>query len=230
MKRPQAALFDRLAARDKLYDYPPASLAKLDALVEHKGLTLDIGCGDGSIAAALRGGHVVAFDVSERCAALCARRGVPALVADAHQALPFTSNGFDTVYCVDVLHHLERQWEALLVEIWRVLKPGGTLVIVEPDARNPFVRITQAPGSLLRVAPFDNEPAIDSDELVPLLEAQGYECRCSPIHIVGEQVERNVFPMWQRLLKAPFVLALAFLYRNRPNKFAIVATKRGETA
>jgi hypothetical protein len=96
---------------------------------------------------------------------------------------------------------------------------------VEPDARNPFVRWTQAPGSPLRVAPFDNEPAIDPEMVLPLLERRGYESTCAPIHIDGEQVERSVFPMWQRLAKAPFVYALAFWCRSLPNKFAIVATK-----
>jgi len=38
-------------------------------------------------------------------------------------------------------------------------------------------------------------------------------------------MRRSVFPWWQRLLKAPFVLALAAWHGNRPNKFAIVARK-----
>ncbi|NUM55137.1 MAG: class I SAM-dependent methyltransferase [Candidatus Hydrogenedentes bacterium] len=223
MRRPQAALFDALAAGEALYVYPPESLEKLNALVPDKGRTLDVGCGDGAIAAALTAPLVIGFDVSQRCAHLSATRGISSLVADATQAFPFAERSFDTVYCVDVLHHLEGRWAPLLIEVRRVLRPRGTLVIVEPDARNPFVRITQAPHSLLRVAPYNNEPAIDPNDLLPLLEGQGYACTCAPIHVSGEQVVRNVFPLWQRIAKAPFVLAVAFLYRNRPNKFAIVA-------
>lgn len=225
MKRPQAALFDTLASGDRLYTYPSDSLARLDALVPDKGRTLDVGCGDGTIAAALRAPLVIGFDISYRCARLSRRRGAPSIVADATEALPFATGAFDTVYCVDVLHHFERNWAGPLIEIRRVLKCGGTLVIVEPDARNPFVRITQAPGSPLRVAPYPNEPAIDPGELLPLLEEQGYQCSCGPIHITGEQAVRNVFPLWQRVAKAPFVIALALLYRNMPNKFAIVARR-----
>ena len=225
MRRPQAALFDTLAAGEQLYVYPPESLKKLNALVAEKGRTLDIGCGDGTIAAALEAPLVIGFDVSHRCARLGVARGVPSLVADATEALPFAAGTFDTVYCVDVLHHLEGKWAPLLLEVKRVLRESGRLVVVEPDARNPFVRITQAPGSPLRVAPYNNEPAIDPGDLLPLLEELGYECSCAPIHIAGEQVVRSVFPIWQRIAKAPFVLALAFVYRNRPNKFAIVARK-----
>jgi SAM-dependent methyltransferase len=227
VRRPQAALFDTLAAGEQLYVYPPESLEKLNGLVPEKGRTLDVGCGDGTIAAALEAPLVIGFDVSHRCARLGVARGVPSLVADATEALPFGDETFDTVYCVDVLHHLEGKWAPLLIEVRRVLRARGTLVIVEPDARNPFVRITQAPGSPLRVAPYNNEPAIDPNELLPLLEEQGYVCACTPIHIAGEQVVRSVFPLWQRIAKAPFVLALAFVFRKRPNKFAIVARKMG---
>ena len=226
MKRPQAALFDRLAAGAQLYDYPEESLAKLDALLADKGRTLDVGCGDGTIAVALRAQFVVGFDVSHRCAQLSTRRGIPSVVADATEALPFPDSSFDTVYCVDVLHHLEGNTPRLLREIQRVLRANGALIIVEPDARNPFVRVTQAPGSLLRVAPFDNEPAIDPEELLPVLEQLGFAWTCAPIQINGEQLERRTFPLWQRVLKAPFVLAIAFCYRHVPNKFAIVARKQ----
>lgn len=225
MKRPQAALFDALAAGEQLYVYPQESLAKLNALVKKKGRTLDVGCGDGAIPAAFDAPRTFGFDVSPRCAGLSTMGGVPSIVADATQALPFATESFDTVYCVDVLHHLEGHQPPLLREIHRVLRPEGQLAIVEPDARNPFVRITQAPNSLLRVAPYTNEPAIDPSDLLSILHELGFSCTCDPIHITGEQVVRSVFPMWQRLAKAPFVLALAFFYRNRPNKFAILAQK-----
>ena len=228
MKRPQSALFDRLAAGSQLYAYPSESLRKLDALVEEKGRTLDVGCGDGTIPQAFDVPWVTGFDLSFRCATLARQRGIASAVADATAGFPYATGFFDTVYCVDVLHHLERCWQPLLDEVDRVLRPCGNLVIVEPDARNAFVRWTQAPGSPLRVAPYDNEPAIDPDELMPLLEERGYTASCRPIHIEGEQVERSIFPLWQRLAKAPFTLALAFLYRNVPNKFVIIATRAGD--
>jgi SAM-dependent methyltransferase len=225
VKRPQSALFDRLAAGDRLYTYPRESLEKLNALVAVKGRTLDVGCGDGTIAEGFDAPCIAGFDVSHRCAVLARRRGIHAVVADAAGGLPYADRVFDTVYCVDVLHHVEQRWEPVFAEIDRVLQPGGTLAIVEPDARNPFVRWTQAPNSPIRVAPFDNEPAIDPAELLPQLESRGYTLTIRPIHIEGEQVERSVFPLWQRLAKAPFTLALAYCYRTTPNKFAIVAHK-----
>jgi len=221
----QAELFDRLAAGAQLYVYKQDALHRLNAILPNKGRVLDVGCGDGAIAEALDGGFVIGCDISRRCAQLTAGKGIPALVCDALKTFPFRDGSFDTVYCVDVLHHLEQKWDDVISHLDRVLRPGGALIIVEPDAHNPFVRWTQAPHSPIRVAPFNNEPAIYPEELEHRLRALGYEFRREPITIEASQVERSVFPLWQRLAKAPFVILLAALYAKRPNKFAIVATK-----
>jgi SAM-dependent methyltransferase len=221
----QALLFDRLAAGGTLYEYGPDAIAKIDRLVQGKRRLLDVGCGDGTIGGAIHASSVIGIDISPRCAKLARRRGVRALVADAGRGLPFPDGYFDTVYCIDVLHHLGPDWQPILRELVRVLAPGGALAIVEPDARNPFVRWTQAPNSPIRVAPYNNEPAIDPVNLIAIVEKLGLDYDCFPIHIEGEQVVRSVFPLWQRLAKAPFTIALARWYRRLPNKFAIVARK-----
>lgn len=51
--------------------------------------------------------------------------------ADLNQPLPLESNAFDTVILSDVLEHL-RKPEQLLKEIFRVLKPGGHLLVNVP--------------------------------------------------------------------------------------------------
>jgi len=221
----QSRLFDFLVAGSRLYVYGAESLEKLKALVPDKGRVLDLGCGDGAIGQALDGDWVVGVDISPKCAALAVSRGLNALVADARRSLPFHDETFDTVYCVNILHHLPGLWDQVIGELDRVLRRGGTMAIVEPDARYAFVRWTMAPRSPIRVAPCSNEPAIYAHTLIPYLERRGYAIDCKPIRIVGDQVERCVFPMWQRLLKAPFVILLAGLHGRRPNKFSIVARK-----
>lgn len=221
----QGRLFDFLSTDEGLYEYEAESLARLDALVERKGRTLDLGCGDGAIGAALKADVVFAVDISPKCAALAARKGLFAAVADATKGLPFRDGAFDTVYCVDVLHHLPGEWGGVLAEVDRVLRPGGSIALVEPDARYAFVRWTQAPRSPIRVAPHDNEPAINSDRLLQFIDRRVFEFSMSAIRIDGRQITRSVFPMWQRLMKAPFVIALAMWHGSRPNKFAVVAQK-----
>lgn len=221
----QAALFDQLAANDRLYDYHDDALTALDALVPEKGILLDIGCGDGVLTAAYRATGSFGFDVSPKCARLASRKGVKTAVADCTLGFPFPEKCFDTVYCVSVLHHLHNAWDVLFAEMDRVLRPGGTLVIVEPDARNALVKWTQAPGSPIRTAPYDNEPAIDARQLFPYLDRLGFTHTCRPINVEGDQVTPSAFPLWNRALKAPFVWALAWRCRRQPNKFAIIAKK-----
>lgn len=51
-------------------------------------------------------------------------------VADI-QKMPFTGNAFDTVLCVEVLEHVPYPAKAL-AEIYRVLRPGGHLILTVP--------------------------------------------------------------------------------------------------
>ncbi len=61
-----------------------------------------------------------------------ARRNAPSarFTRGSLSALPFASDSFDAVYCVEVLEHLPDTSLALR-ELARVLKPGGTLLVID---------------------------------------------------------------------------------------------------
>ena len=56
------------------------------------------------------------------------------------EALPFPDESFERVIMVDALHHVFSQHETAR-EMYRVLKPGGRVVIEEPDIRHIFVKL-----------------------------------------------------------------------------------------
>lgn len=91
---------------------------------------LDAGCGTGgNLIALARLGATVGIDLSETALSLARKRNPDHLVCGSVSDLPFRSNSFDVVTCVDVLYH---QWvddEPALREFERVLRPGGILIV-----------------------------------------------------------------------------------------------------
>jgi SAM-dependent methyltransferase len=111
-----------------------------DALKPWAGARLlDIGCGTGEDVHRLRdlaghGGRAVGVDSSMRMLRECRRRtDQPVLVAaaDAHR-LPFPGGTFDGCRAERVLQHVADP-RAVLVEVARVLRPGGRIALLEPD-------------------------------------------------------------------------------------------------
>ena len=46
-------------------------------------------------------------------------------------ALPFADNTFDSVLCTEVFEHVE-QLDDVIIELYRVLKPGGRMIVTTP--------------------------------------------------------------------------------------------------
>lgn len=97
-----------------------------------RGRTLDLGSGTGRNLPLLPAGtRAVALDPHADALARARRRmpGVPAVVARA-EALPFRDGVFDTVVSGLVLCSVDDP-DAALAEVRRVLRPGGTLRLLE---------------------------------------------------------------------------------------------------
>lgn len=82
----------------------------------------------------------------ERCRALPLAK-VAGLVADATR-LPFADNSFDAVIAMHVLYHVKDQEQAI-AEFYRVLRPGGKLLVTSNGAENmrELYRLTTVFGS-----------------------------------------------------------------------------------
>ena len=52
----------------------------------------------------------------------------PTFIRSDLKKLPFCDNSFDLIFCVGVLHHIDKMEDALN-EFWRVLKPSGKLLL-----------------------------------------------------------------------------------------------------
>ena len=138
-----AALYDLLAllftgGRERQLRQQMIQLARLDA----GDTVLDIGCGTGTLAIAVKkrvgsAGAVFGIDASSAMVARATRKSVRAGVDVAFtkafvEALPFPDARFDVVLSTMMLHHLPRQIRRqCAAEIRRVLKPRGRLLVVD---------------------------------------------------------------------------------------------------
>jgi len=102
---------------------------------------LDIGGGTGRVAAALRGisGPAVVADPSRKMLQYARHKELPTVCTPA-ETLPFPSNSFDRIIMVDAFHHVYNQ-DLTARELWRVLKPGGKMLIIEPDIQKSIVKL-----------------------------------------------------------------------------------------
>lgn len=94
---------------------------------------LDIGCGTGAMLDELAPfGQVVGADFSPEALQFCVARGVRASLSRADvRRLPFADASFDVVTAMDIIEHIDDD-KAAASEIFRVLKPGGRLLVSVP--------------------------------------------------------------------------------------------------
>jgi len=93
---------------------------------------LDLGCGKGRFAAHLRAAGAEVIGLDRSAAMLAGAEGLPRVLASALR-LPFAASAFDGVFAVEVFEHLTRI-DDVLIELRRVLRPGGILAIVDKNA------------------------------------------------------------------------------------------------
>ena len=221
---------DAPQASDLVYKFkasPYSSHGLLMATLPQDGAgksLLDVGCGDGYLSKILaergykvtglekRGGYSDRFPASVRL-----------IVADLEGGLPPLGESYDYVMCADILEHLRRP-EDLLLQLRRVLKPGGTLIASLPNSGNFYFRLN----ILLGRFPKADEGLFDRthvrfymwDGWRALIQGAGFHItsvrptsipfelvigQSTPVH-AAERVYYELARLWKALLAYQFVL------------------------
>ena len=98
------------------------------------GALLDVGCGMGRLLGRLPGYERFGMDISAAYLAYAVKAGVTVCLAKVEE-MPYADGLFDTVICTDGLEHV-LDMNAAISQLFRVLKPGGHLVIRVPYREN----------------------------------------------------------------------------------------------
>lgn len=168
-------------ARKKLFD---------QAAVQPQHRILDIGCGTGTFAVAIKGwlpnAHVVGLDPDPKALARGRRKANRAGLSIRFDqgfanALPYPDVSFDRVFSSLMFHHLPHEAKlATMREVRRVLKPGGSLHLLDFEqegshSHNPLARWLHSSKRLqdnrseqiltwMREAGFAEPEVVDSDQ------------------------------------------------------------------
>jgi SAM-dependent methyltransferase len=183
------------------------------------GMTvLELGCGAGYFTQELArsGADIVAIDVSPELLEIartnCSSPNVQYQIQNAY-ALSYSEAVFDSVVGSSVLHHLEI--EEALRDIYRVLKPMGTIYFTEPNMLNPQIAIQKnIPWIKRKLGDSPDETAFFRWPLWRLLERTGYrDVRIDPFDFLHPKtpaaVIDHVKAFGQFLEKVPVISEFA---------------------
>lgn len=93
---------------------------------------LDVGCGAGNMIHHLSEyGQVKGLEIDPRPVKMALERGYDVEQFDVTKPMPFDEGTFDAVTALDVIEHNEDDM-AILADAYRVLKPGGHIIITVP--------------------------------------------------------------------------------------------------
>ena len=109
----------------------------LQALARGKERILEVGCGTGHWLAGLRSasGMLLGLDLSAGMLGQVQARGEPLYLARGRACcLPLGDACADLVYCVNAIHHFQRRRD-FIFEARRLLRPGGSLVVIGSEPR-----------------------------------------------------------------------------------------------
>jgi len=169
-----------------------AAVAHVLTIVTPESQVLDLGCGAGPVISELRrhGIRTAGLDYSEdmldNARARLRSLGIDdsGLLQGDCRHTPYPSAGFDVVVCLGVISYIE-DYDPVLDEIERLLKPGGTALISFRSEHNPLFSDPVALGKrALRTlmtpllgrrapAPFEIGRFLDHREVTARIEARG---------------------------------------------------------
>ena len=134
------------------------------------GSLLDAGGGTGRVSLSLKDhvGQLIISDLSRSMICEAKSKGHDQLVQTSVTENPFPNECFDRIIVIDALHHFPNQAETVK-ELIRLLKPGGKILIEEPDINRLAAKLVAVVEKLAMMGSHIHSPA----EIKVMIEASG---------------------------------------------------------
>ena len=114
--------------------------ARFNKEIPVNSIHLDVGCGPGTFIGTLKnkcfstGVDILPEFLNIAKARYKTERNNFLQISKKAPKLNFEDNTFDVITCIEVIEHIEKnEGEELLQEMWRVLRPGGRLLLSTPN-------------------------------------------------------------------------------------------------
>jgi 2-polyprenyl-3-methyl-5-hydroxy-6-metoxy-1,4-benzoquinol methylase len=179
-------LFDAIALKYAKKDiYPPSRRARALRFVQtlnklhlnNQSDILEVGCGAGFASEYLRGRYrnYTGLDYSQELILSAQQRN--RFSNASFQAADFfdyqTDNLYDVIFMIGVLHHMTNL-TAALEKCLDLLKPGGVLVVNEPQDANPFFQYLRQVRTKIDKSYSAEQDQLDESELLELFSTSGF--------------------------------------------------------
>jgi ubiquinone/menaquinone biosynthesis C-methylase UbiE len=127
---------------DRFIKYKDPTRFSVLAGLPTEGFLLDAGGGTGrkSYPFLKMVSRIIIADSSMGMLSQASKKGGFITICGETEQLPFADSSFERVIMVDALHHVA-DYRSTAKELWRLVKPGGRIVIEEPDIRSGAVKI-----------------------------------------------------------------------------------------
>ena len=164
---------------------------------------LELGCGTAYFTRELAttGATITAIDISpellETARANCCAANVTFEIQNAY-ALNYPDNTFDFVVGSSVLHHLEI--DRAVRQVFRVVKPGGTIRFTEPNMLNPQIALQKNVSIVKkRLGDSPDETAFFRWPLSRMLEEAGFcDVQIQPFDFLHPKTPATLIPVVDR--------------------------------